>query len=332
VGEFDLIAALRARLPEPGPRVLLGVGDDAAITAPEGVTATSVDAIVEGVHFRRESTPLEAIGRRALAAALSDLAAMGAEPGEAYIVLGVPEDLDEAGCLELLEGAEALAGRTGTALVGGDISRSAVLFVAMTVVGHAPGAESLVSRGGANAGDVVAVTGELGGAAAALRLLEGSGASGVPDDLALALRARQLDPQPRLPEGRALAASGATAMIDISDGLGADAGHIADESGVRLEIDLATIPLQAGVREVAMAAGEDTLELAAGGGEDYELLCCLPAGSLDRARAAVADVGGSLTVIGRCVPGEDGGVKLSAPSGRELRVRGYDQLTRRQQS
>ena len=331
MGEFDLIAALRARLPEPGPRVLLGVGDDAAITAPEGVTATSVDAIVEGVHFRRESTPLDAIGRRALAAALSDLAAMGAEPGEAYIVLGVPEDLDEAGCLELLEGAEALAARTGTALVGGDISRSAVLFVAITVVGHAPDAESLVRRGGANAGDVIAVTGELGGAVA-LRLLEGGASGGVPDDLAHALRARQLDPQPRLREGRALAAGGATAMIDISDGLGADAGHIAAESGVRLEIDMATVPLQAGVREVAMAAGEDPLELAAGGGEDYALLCCLPAGSLDRARAAVADVGGSLTVIGNCVPGEGGVVKLSAPSGRELRVRGYDQLTRRQQS
>ncbi len=331
MGEFDLIAALRTRLPEPGPRVLLGVGDDAAITAPEGVTATSVDAIVEGIHFRRESTPLEAIGRRALAAALSDLAAMGAEPGEAYIVLGVPEDLDEAGCLELLEGAEALAARTGTALVGGDISRSAVLFVAITVVGHAPDAESLVRRGGASAGDVIAVTGELGGAVA-LRLLEGGASGGVPDDLAHALRARQLDPQPRLSEGRALAASGATAMIDISDGLGADAGHIAAESGVRLEIDMATVPLQAGVREVAMAAGEDPLELAAGGGEDYELLCCLQAGSLDRTRAAVADVGGSLTVIGNCVPGEGGGVKLSAPSGRELRVRGYDQLTRRQQS
>lgn len=326
MGEFDLIAALRARLPEPGPRVLLGVGDDAAITAPEGVTATSVDAIVDGIHFRRDSTPLEAIGRRALAAALSDLAAMGAEAGEAYIVLGVPPDLDEAGCLELLGGAEALAARTGTALVGGDISRSAVLFVAMTVVGHAPDPERLVSRRGANAGDRVAVTGELGGAAAALRLLEAGGVSGgVPDDLALALRARRLDPQPRLPEGKALAESGADAMIDISDGLGADAGQIAAESGLRLEIDLATIPLQAGVREVAMAAGEDPLELAAGGGEDYELLCCLPAESLDRARTAVADAGGSLTVIGRCVPGE--GVTLSAPSGRELQARGYDQLS-----
>jgi len=326
MGEFDLIAALRARLPAAKPPVLLGAGDDAAVTAPKGVTATSVDAVVEGVHFRRPETPLDAIGRRALATALSDLAAMGAEPGEAYIVLGVPEDLDEPGCLELLEGAEAVAARTGTVLAGGDITRSAILFVAMTVVGHAPDADSLVTRRGANAGDVVVVTGELGGAAAGLRLMESDGAgASLAEDLALALRTRQLDPKPRLSEGRALAASGASAMIDISDGLGADAGHIAAESGVRLEIDLGAVPLQAGVHEVAIAVGEDPLELAAGEGEDYELLACLPEGSIDRARATVVDVGGSLSVIGYCVPGE--GVKLSAPSGHELRVRGYDQLT-----
>ena len=321
-----MIAALRKRLPKPGRRVLLGVGDDAAVTAPEGVTTTSVDAVVEGVHFRRETTPLDAIGRLALAAALSDLAAMGAEPGEAYIALGVAPDLDEAGCMELLEGVLALAARTGTTLAGGDISASAVLFVATTVVGHASDAESLVTRGGASPDDVVAVTGELGGAAAGLRLLERDGVSAsLADNLALSLRARQLDPQPRLAEGRALAASGASAMIDISDGLGADAGHIAAESGVRLEIDLGAIPIQPGVREVAIATGEDPLELAAGEGEDYELLVCLPAASVDRARTAIADAGGSLTVIGRCVPGE--GVALSAPSGRELPVRGFDQLT-----
>jgi thiamine-monophosphate kinase len=325
LGEFDLIAALRARLPGNGPRVLLGVGDDAAVTAPEGVTATSVDALVEGVHFRRRTTPLEAIGRKALAAGLSDLAAMGAAPGEAYIVLGVPPDLDEAGCLELLDGAGAVAAWTGTVLAGGDISRSETLFVALTVVGHAGSAEDLVSRRGAASGDAVAVTGELGGAAAGLLLLDGDAEGAeLAGEVEMALRARQLDPQPRLAEGRALAGAGASAMIDISDGLGGDAAQIAAESGVRLEIDLPEVPLQAGLHEVATAGGRDPLELAAAGGEDYELLLCLPAEAVEGARAAVGGVGGSLTVIGRCVEGE--GVMLSAPGGRELPVRGYDQL------
>jgi thiamine-monophosphate kinase len=325
MGEFDLIASLRARLPAAKPPLLVGPGDDAAVTAPEGVTATSVDAIVEGVHFRRASMPLGAIGHRALAAGLSDLAAMGAAPGEAYIALGVPEDLDESGCLEMLQGAESLAARSGTVLAGGDISRSPALFLAVTVVGHAPDAQSLVTRAGATEGELVVVTGELGGAGAALRLLDGrSDGGGLEEGTLLALRARQLEPRPRLAEGRALAASGARAMIDISDGLGADAVHVAAESGVRIEIDLDAVPLQAGVREVAESVGEDPLELATAGGEDYELLACLPEIDLDRARRLVAEAGGTVSVIGRCVPGE--GVKLSAPSGRVLRARGYDHL------
>jgi thiamine-monophosphate kinase len=325
VGEFELIAALRERLQAPSPPLLLGVGDDAAVSEPEGVTATSVDAIVEGVHFRRPQTPPEAIGRKALATALSDLAAMGARPGEAYVVLGVPPDLDQQGALQLLSGVEEVAARTGTTLAGGDVTRSAVLFVATTVVGHAKAAAELVTRGGARPGDLVAVTGELGGAAAGLRLLESDAAGELAAEAADLLRSRQLDPRPRLDEGRALAAAGATAMIDVSDGLGADAGHLAEESGLRLEIDLDRLPLAAGVQEIAAASGEDPLELAAGEGEDYELLACLPEGSADSASAAVAGAGGTLTVIGCCVPGE--GVKLSSASGRELPARGYDQLS-----
>jgi thiamine-monophosphate kinase len=327
MGEFDLIAALRARLPKGGRRLVLGSGDDAAVTAPDGVAVTSVDAIVEGVHFRRPQISPEAIGRRALATALSDLAAMGASPGEAYIALGVPEDLDEAGCMELFGGAEALAAETETALAGGDITRSPVLFVAVTVVGHASDAASLVTRAGAVEGHLIAVTGELGGAAAGLLLLDGQVAEGLPDEVAEKLIERQLAPRPRLAEGRALAASGASAMIDISDGLGADAGHVAAESGVGLEIDMATVPIAAGVAEVAAARSIDPLELAAGEGEDYELLACLPEDRLVRALDAVGALGGELTVIGSCVAGEDGEVKLSAPSGRELQVRGYDQLS-----
>jgi thiamine-monophosphate kinase len=324
MGEFDLIAALRERLPAPPPGVLVGSGDDAAVTAAAGSSVVSVDAIVEGVHFRRRWAPPEAIGRKALAAGLSDLAAMGAEPGEAYVALGVPSDLDEPGCLELLAGIEAVAGRYGAALAGGDVSRSGVLFVSVTVVGRLAAGERFVTRGGAGAGELVVLTGELGGAAAGLRLLEGEIEAGLGDEVAAALRSRQLDPRPRLAEGRALAGAGATAMIDLSDGLGADAAHVAAQSEVRLEIDAGQIPLQAGVEQVAAALGVEALELAAGEGEDYELLACLPEGFLERARSAIADLGGSLTVIGNSVPGE--GVKLSAPSGRELRVRGYDQL------
>ncbi|MGA8746484.1 MAG: AIR synthase related protein, partial [Solirubrobacterales bacterium] len=137
MGEFELLARMRKRLPAPGPRVRVGIGDDAAITVPGGATATSVDALIEGVHFRRGQASLAQIGHKALATALSDLAAMGAEPGEAYLVLGVPPDLDEDGCIELIDAIASQAGETGTTLAGGDVTRAPALTVAITVVGHA---------------------------------------------------------------------------------------------------------------------------------------------------------------------------------------------------
>src|SRR6187431_3343709 len=137
MGEFELLAKLRERLPPDGPRVTIGSGDDAAVTVPGGATATSVDALVEGVHFRREEAGLRTVGRKALATALSDLAAMGAESGEAYVVLGAPEDLAEADFLELLDGILELAAESGATLAGGDLTRAPALSLAVTVVGHA---------------------------------------------------------------------------------------------------------------------------------------------------------------------------------------------------
>lgn len=324
MGEFELLARIRERLPQPGPQIRLGSGDDAAISIPGGATATSVDALIDGVHFRREWSSLGQIGAKALAVALSDLAAMGAEPGEAYVVLGIPTDLDEAGCLELLDGLTQIAAETGTTLAGGDVTRAPALTLAVTVVGHAPDAGELVTRAGARPGDALVVTGELGGAAAGLPLLEGkAGEDSTPG--ARSVIARQLEPRPRLEVGRALAGAGATAMIDLSDGLGGDAGHIAAASEVALRIEAAALPIAPGVAEVARAAGQDPLQLAVSGGEDYELLAAIPEQRLAAARAAIEKQSGiSLTKIGAVIAGE--GVEIRLPGGALLEATGFDQL------
>jgi thiamine-monophosphate kinase len=335
LGEFDLINRLvelveQARRGEAtaggGPaRILVGSGDDAAVTEPPGVTATSVDAFVEGVHFRRDVASLASIGRKAIAAALSDLAAMGASPGEAYVQLGIPDDLGEGEIVELGTGLAAAAAANGVSVVGGDVTRAAILLLAVTVVGHGDAPDALVSRAGATPGDAVAVTGELGGAAAGLLLLDRPAlTAGLDDELVAALRRRQLEPAPRLEAGRALAASGATAMIDLSDGLGGDARHVAAASGVRIGIELERVPVQTGVDDAAAAAGIDRWDLVTAGGEDYELLATIPPEALAGAVQAVERTGTSLTVVGEAVAGE--GVALRDAGGSERDASGFDQL------
>ncbi len=336
MGEFELLARIRDRLPADGPRIRLGSGDDASVTVPGGATTTSVDALVDGVHFRRDlSTPAQ-IGHKALAAALSDLAAMGAEAGEAYVVLGVPDDLGEDDCIELLDGLIALATATGTSLAGGDVTRAGELFLAVTVVGHAPAPDAFIRRSGAQVGDALVLTGAIGGAAAGLHLLENpsleadfaleAGMDGAAaKSAAEALVKRQLEPAPRLAAGRALAAAGASAMIDLSDGLGGDAGHLAERSGVGLRIEADALPLGDGVAALAGAAGRDPFELALGGGEDYELLASIAPGRLGAAAEAVREAEGiALTKIGEVVAG--GGVEVRLPDGRLAETGGYDQL------
>jgi thiamine-monophosphate kinase len=323
MGEFELLALLRERLPTAGPRLVLGSGDDAAITVPGGAVATSVDALVEGVHFRRETASLRQIGRKALSTALSDLAAMGAEAGEAYIVLGAPEGMSEAELLELGEGMAAVAGETGTAIAGGDLTRAPVLTLAVTVTGYAARAEDFVTRGGARPGDILVLTGELGGAAAGLLLLEDPSLPG--DD---ALRERQLDPTPLLAAGKALAEAGATAMIDVSDGLAGDANHVAVASAALLTIDADALPIAPGVAALAAATDRDALELAASGGEDYELFAALPPDAVVAAQQALAALGTPLTVIGQVESVGTAGprAELRRRGGGALPSRGFDQL------
>lgn len=328
--EFDLITAIRERLGDPaaaGVDVRIGIGDDAAVTvAADGTArAVTVDALVDGVGFRRAWCPPRAIGRKAAAAALSDLAAMGAEPTELYAWLGVPDDLDRAATLELCDGLAEIAARSGAALLGGDLTASGVLALSVTAIGRAAVGERLVGRAGARVGDAVCVTGSLGAAAAGLMLLEHPElAASVPAEEADAARARQLQPEPRIAAGRALAAAGAGAMIDVSDGLGGDAEHLAAASGVGIEIELDRVPLGAGVAAVAAAAGRDPIELAAAGGEDYELLCAIPRAHLEASREAVAARGVALTEVGRVEPGA--AVRLRLPGGRSVRAAGHDHL------
>lgn len=329
--EFELIAAIRERIalagaPDVSAALVLGSGDDAAITVRDGASVTSVDALVEGVHFRIPPFSLRQVGAKGLAVALSDLAAMGAEAGEAYIQLGVPEDRGEPELLELADGLAEVAALHRVAIAGGDLTAAPALLLAVTVVGAGdPG--RLIRRSGARPGELLVVTGELGGAAAGLLLLERPelGAE-LDDEVAAALRSRQLEPVALLAAGAALARCAATAMIDVSDGLGGDAAHLASAAGVGLEIDLERMPVQVGVGEVASAAGADPLDLAAAGGEDYELLATLAPERLDAARDAVAATGSTLTVIGEV--SASGGVSFSGPGG-DRAPEGFDQLRRR---
>jgi len=231
--------------------------------------------MVEGVHFRLGegwASPAE-VGHRALAGALSDLAAVGASPGEAILSLGLPPGFSEPDAVSLALGADELALATGTAVVGGDVVAAPALFVSVAVTGWLGAGERPLTRDGARPGDLVGVTGELGAAAAALAVLDGR-APHVPDVEPSIQRARR--PLPRLAEGRALARAGASAAIDVSDGLGTDAERIGLAAGVSLVLRAELLPLAPGVPAVAERLGLGAPTLAAAGGEDYELCFCAP--------------------------------------------------------
>ena len=334
MGEFELIAALRERAaaagaPAASERLVVASGDDAAVVVSPDSSVVSVDALIEGVHFDLRYTPLRSVGHKALAAALSDLAAMGAHPGEAYLQLGLPETIDEAESLELADGFAALAAQHRVAIAGGDLSRAPSLILAVTVVGYVSAPERAVLRTGATPGDAVVVTGELGGAAAGLLALRRPQlVDGVSEEVANRLRRRQLEPEPRISAGRALADAGASAMIDLSDGLGADLTHLARASRVAIGVELASLPVAAGVAEVARAAGVDPLELAASGGEDYELAATVPSERVPAVIEAAREAGESVSVIGEAGEG-DGEVKLVDTAGATRPVAGFDQLAPR---
>ncbi|MGJ7459994.1 thiamine-phosphate kinase [Halomonas sp. MA07-2] len=289
-GEFGLIARYFTP-PPPGPDagVALGVGDDCSLLVPAAgrQLVVSVDTSVAGIHYP-EDAPADAVGHRALAVSLSDLAAMGARARWCLMALTLAE-VDEAWLDGFSRGFRALAEASGTALVGGDVTRGATA-IGVTVMGEvAPGAA--LTRHGGRPGDLVAVTGALGGGGGGLALWERG-----ERDPSHPLLVRYLRPQPRLAAGEALVGL-ATAAIDVSDGLLADLGHLLERTGLGASLVPEALPLAEGLIE---ALGEEEARQAAlTGGDDYELLLALPGECIDEARARLAALGLPLTVIGR---------------------------------
>jgi thiamine-monophosphate kinase len=306
--------------------VLRGIGDDAAVVRARPICVTSVDAAIAGVHFRIGDSwmaPRE-VGWRSLAAALSDIAAMGADPGEAYLTLAIPAGMDESAALAIVRGAHELADRHGTSIVGGDVVSGPVLMLAVTVVGWADSLEALVAREGAQPGDLVGVTGALGGAGAALAILEAGASADSTSPVFAACLERLRTPEPRLGEGRALAASGARAMIDLSDGIATDAAHLGRASGVQLRIELGALPVHAGVSRAARISGKDPLALAATAGEDYELCVCVEPSRRPVVERALDDAGGAgITWVGEVLAGEPG-ARMVDEAGQERELQGFE--------
>lgn len=326
--EFALIARLAPYLAASGERlpsgadVVVGSGDDAAVLRLDGIDlCVAVDVVVDGVHVRRDLSSPADMGWKAIAVNCSDLAAMGATPVAAVVGLARPPAVTGADVESLYAGAAEACRRWGLALVGGDTTRAEQLSVSVTVLGTVPSGRA-VTRAGARPGDVLVCAGALGGAAAALAAV--AAGQQAPEPLLAAHRR----PQARVAAGRALAAAGATAMIDVSDGLGADLGHVCAASGVRALLRWEDLPLAPGVAAAARAAGVDAVDVGVGGGEDFALLAAVAPEQAAAALAAARDAGdGPVAVVGEVLAADGGpAVLLTSADGsvRDVTRAGWD--------
>jgi thiamine-monophosphate kinase len=317
--EDELIAALARVIASPDPGVVVGLGDDAAVLEPTtGQQVLTTDLLVEHVHFERDSISARDLGAKAITVNVSDIAAMGGSPRAALASIALPADVEAPWVIELYGGMHDACFEHGVSLVGGDTNRGELLIVSVAVVGAvAPG--RAVTRSGARPGDAIVVTGSLGAAAAGLALSRTVAAT-TADALSHPWGREVLDalarPVARVGEGQTLARCGATAMMDLSDGLARDLSRLCLASGVGARVELAAIPVSPALRAGAPSLGLDPMELAIGGGEDYELLATLPPADVGVARDELRDrFGVPLTVIGAVVEGS--GLTGVADDGRE---------------
>jgi thiamine-monophosphate kinase len=310
LGEFGLIATIRALLPVSTADVV-GNGDDAAVVrAPDGRVVATTDLLIEGRHFRRDWSGAFDVGAKAAAQNFADVAAMGASPTALLVGFAAPANLAVTWAEDLVRGLAEECARGGAHVVGGDISGADSVMLAITALGDLAGREP-VTRSGARPGDQLAVAGQLGRSAAGLALFQ-AGLAGLPDrpgepaDLA-ALVASHRRPRPPYPCGPEAADLGATSMIDVSDGLLADLGHVAEASGVQIDVETARLPGDPELRSAAATLGTDWLRWVLTGGEDHALVATFP---------PQTSLPGHWSVIGEVRPGHGVAVDSKPADGR----------------
>jgi thiamine-monophosphate kinase len=324
LSERALVERIRARVTNRAPHVTIGIGDDAAVLEPErgAVEVVTTDALVEHVHFRRDWTSADAIGHKALAVNLSDLAAMGATPRAFLLSLALPADFPIDDFDALIGGCGALAERSGAALIGGNLTRSpGPVMVDVTAIGHVR-RRRILRRDAARAGDELYVTGWPGQAAVGLALLEAGVTRAELDESSAACVARYERPEARWRAGSIVARSGASvAAMDLSDGLADAAKQMAEASHVGVVIDASLVPISKGVTTWALSAGRSALDMVLAGGEDYELAFAVRPRQRRRFLAAMRRCPElAVTCVGRFVAEsgswlESDGVRTPLPAG-----------------
>ncbi|HET9915812.1 MAG TPA: thiamine-phosphate kinase [Candidatus Binatia bacterium] len=324
LGEFGLIERIRRKV-AVGRGVRLGIGDDAAwVDHPQGSSLVTADLLIEGIHFDLRWTSLADLGYKSVAVNLSDIAAMGGTPAYVMLSLGIPVNFDSSKIDALYRGINSQAKKYGISIVGGDTNTADSLIISVCLIGHPP--KKPIYRSGAHAGDDIYVTGTLGDAALGLSLLR---LKRQPQSRAVAqLLKRHHRPTPRLAAGALLAKRNlASAMIDISDGLIQDLGHICQASGIGANIRQDTLPLSSAYRALA---GKTGMQHALSGGEDYELLFCAAPRQRKRIATLSKQAGVPITRIGVCVPPADG-IKVFDTADAEIVVKaqGHDHFKKK---